>query len=83
MFKNLISVVVVVLFLLAVGSAVKNVIVEGGAHEISAGDIGSNLFSNFLLPFEVLALLLTAAVVGAILISSESEVLEKAEKNEI
>lgn len=36
--------------------------------EISANSIGLNLFGNFLLPFEVLALLLTAAVIGAIIL---------------
>jgi len=37
--------------------------------EISANNIASNLFGNFLLPFEALAILLTAGVVGAIIIA--------------
>jgi len=37
--------------------------------EISTNNIGTNLFGNFLLSFEALALLLTAAIVGAIILA--------------
>lgn len=37
--------------------------------EISANSIALNLFENFLLPFEVLALLLTAGAIGAIILA--------------
>lgn len=39
--------------------------------EISANTIALNLFGNFLLPFEVLALLLTAGVIGAIILAAK------------
>lgn len=43
-----------------------------GAHPLSA-DIGRDLLTSFLLPFEVVALLLTAALVGAIVIALDEK----------
>ena len=43
-----------------------------GAHPTSA-DIGRELLTTFLLPFEVVALLLTAALVGAIVIALDEK----------
>ncbi|PKP56076.1 MAG: hypothetical protein CVT88_08255 [Candidatus Altiarchaeales archaeon HGW-Altiarchaeales-1] len=45
--------------------------------EISANGLALNLFGNFLLPFEALALLLTAAVIGAIILAFKENNKEK------
>jgi len=70
--SNIVSLSVVVLLLIVVMYAINEIRFEGNVNEISANDIGENLFESYLFPFEVLALLLTAAVVGAILISLKS-----------
>ncbi len=48
--------------------------------EISANSIALNLFGNFLLSFEVLALLLTAAVIGAIILAFKEKEENKVNK---
>lgn len=39
--------------------------------EFSTGEIGISLLGKFILPFEILSLLLTAAMVGAIVIAKK------------
>jgi NADH-quinone oxidoreductase subunit J len=68
----------IVLFLLITNAFLNTGSGETKISEISVNNIGLNLFGNFLLPFEVLALLLTAAVIGAIiLVLKDKENTEK------
>ncbi|NCN65172.1 MAG: hypothetical protein GW779_04800 [Candidatus Altiarchaeum hamiconexum] len=48
--------------------------------EISANNIAINLFGNFLLSFEALSLLLTAAVIGAIILAFKEKEENKVNK---
>lgn len=41
--------------------------------EFSTGEIGISLLGKFILPFEILSLLLTAAMVGAIVIAKKED----------
>ncbi len=68
----------IVLFILIANAFLNVGSDETKISEISANNIGLNLFGNFLLPFEVLGLLLTAAVIGAIiLVFKDKENTEK------
>lgn len=68
----------IVLFILITNAFLNAGSDETKISEISANNIGLNLFGNFLLPFEVLGLLLTAAVIGAIiLVFKDKENTEK------
>ncbi|MDI6729926.1 MAG: NADH-quinone oxidoreductase subunit J [Candidatus Altarchaeum sp.] len=68
----------VVLFILIANAFLNARNIETKISEISANNIGLNLFGNFLLPFEILGLLLTAAVIGAIiLVFKDKENTEK------
>lgn len=69
-----------VLFILIANSFLNAESSETKISEISANNIGLNLFGNFLLPFEVLALLLTAAVIGAIILVVKDKEKENTEK---
>lgn len=48
--------------------------------EGTVGIIGTQLFSKYLLPFEVLSILLLAALIGAVSIASKNDVHEKVEE---
>ena len=48
---------------------VNNILPAAAAEVGTAQAIGSNLFSNYLLPFEAVSLLLLAAIVGAVILA--------------
>jgi len=71
--KRTINSIAALLVFVVLVAAIKGIEPAGNIQEITANSIGQNLFGNFLLPFEVMALLLTAAAVGAIIIAAKKQ----------
>ena len=73
--------VVAVGFALLVGIMLKTPwhVGQGGAPETSTSDIGTLLMTSYLLPFEVTAMLLLAALIGASYLATGSEGDEEGE----
>lgn len=63
--------VAILIFLITVNLDLKSFKISEKILEFTTGDIGISLLGKFILPFEILSLLLTAAMVGAIVIAKK------------